>query len=154
MEIHAPPLLLEAYLDAEEHLARLTEAHRPAWGRMTAQHMVEHLAATVQLSNGTRRLPLQTATERVSRYQAFLRSDHPMPRGINATEEPLPALRHASLAQARQALEEEIAAFGQYYLEDPLRTETHPTFGTLTYNEWLRFHDKHFRHHFTQFGLL
>ena len=41
----------------------------------------------------------------------------------------------------------------KYFAEKDIKT-TNPVFGDLNYEEWIRFHSKHFAHHFKQFGLL
>ncbi len=138
-------------------ISRLTPETTPAWGRMTAQHMVEHLAQTIRMSNGKKQfLEVRIPPEQVPVRYAFLWSDQPLPRNIGAApaEQPLPPLRYASLPEATSALEEELSLFEAYFQEHRAATFIHPLFGALTYQDWVRFHQKHFTHHFTQFGLL
>jgi hypothetical protein len=65
----------------------------------------------------------------------------------------LPALRYATLSDARAALGRELARF----LDGPRSGEprhTHPIFGPIGYDEWHRMHYKHIHHHLQQFGLI
>ncbi len=81
-------------------------------------------------------------------------SERPMPRGVGANPAAeLPQLRHESLAKAIEELQEAVKEFEEHHLETP-RIYAHPAFGELSLDQWHVFHDKHFRHHFNQFGLL
>jgi oxepin-CoA hydrolase/3-oxo-5,6-dehydrosuberyl-CoA semialdehyde dehydrogenase len=124
---------------------------------MTAQHMVEHLVQSVRVSNGKKQLQeLRIPEEKVPVRYAFLWSDQPLPRYIGATnpEQPLPDLQYASIPEALAVLEQELVIFEAYFKEHPDQKFLHPSFGKLNYQDWIRFHEKHFTHHFTQFGLL
>jgi len=136
-------------------LARLTPAQVPAWGQLTPQHMLEHLAGALRLSIGRYGLPAPPASPALDRMQAHLLANAPFPPGVrNPTMRPEPApLRLPSLAAAaevRLGLDE----FFAHYTRQPAATAVHPMFGTLGFARWQVFHFKHFSHHFFQFGLL
>jgi hypothetical protein len=123
---------------------------------MNPQQMVEHLSLIMRASNGKLKAPLATPEEKVEKRKQFLFTDdelQPGFRGPGLPEEPMPH-RFKDLDEARQVLLKELDDFDAYYDAHPEIKEVHPVFGPLNRDEWLRFHNKHFRHHFRQFGLL
>lgn len=66
----------------------------------------------------------------------------------------LPPLMHDDLNMAKLALCNELEDFETFYRNTPTATCNNPVFGCLNYEEWKLFHQKHFTHHFKQFGLL
>jgi hypothetical protein len=78
-----------------------------------------------------------------------------MPKNIEvpfATREQL--LRNEELALAIDELLLEWIDFEDFFSEKPDRTQSHPYYGPLNYEQWIRLHSKHFTHHFSQFGLI
>jgi hydroxymethylglutaryl-CoA reductase len=129
---------------------------KPLWGQMSAQHMIEHLSLIVRISNGKMNVPQATPEEKIPSRLAFLRSDMELPREFKApglAQDPLP-LRFASMEAAREKLEAEITDFIQFFDENPNSRPVHPVFGPLDRADWVRFHNKHFTHHYKQFGLI
>ena len=139
-----------------ETLAGLREDARPAWGGMTAQQMVEHLAWIFEISTGDASVECTVPEARRERWKAFLYDAMPMPQEFRnpALTAGLPALRHASLGEARAALALVVGRFLEQARTTPLATRVHPTFGPLAAEEWSRSHFKHVYHHLLQFGLL
>jgi hypothetical protein len=137
-------------------LNRLTPDRQPLWGGMTAQHMVEHLTGALMLSNGDITIEQHTEEKKIPAMRAFLMSDRPMPRNFNspANGDGLPVLKHPDLEKAIAALRVELARFHQYHEKNPGVKPVNPVFGPLSYEEWIQFHQKHFQHHLTQFGLI
>jgi oxepin-CoA hydrolase/3-oxo-5,6-dehydrosuberyl-CoA semialdehyde dehydrogenase len=138
-------------------LQKLQENTQPQWGRMTAQHMIEHLATSVKQSNGKERVVPTHPQERLDRSKAFMLSDRPFPKNVGTDAEnpaPLPALRNASLADAITELLNEVEDYKTHHLTDRGSSYAHSVFGYLNKEEWDYFHDKHFRHHLNQFGLI
>ena len=84
-------------------------------------------------------------------------SDRPLPRNfINpllASDE-LPELEFNSLETAKKKFSEELDEFYVYYEKNPDSISTNAIFGDLNKMEWEQFHQKHFTHHFNQFGLM
>ncbi|MGZ8568299.1 MAG: DUF1569 domain-containing protein [Bacteroidia bacterium] len=145
--IHLKPL--------NEVLKNLKPDAQPQWGRMTPQHMVEHLTNSVNGSNGRVIMNALYPEERLEKAKAFLMSNRPMPRGIsNNPGADLPALRNENLEKAIEELQEAVHEFEEHHLSNQDSRYTHPAFGELNKDEWNVFHDKHFRHHLSQFGLL
>lgn len=130
---------------------------KPLWGMMSFHHMVEHLGLFIRVSTGKIKSGLYTREEKLPTFRSFLKSNQPLPRLAKSPLLPtngLPPLFTYSIADAASELEEEIRNFDRYYLEYPKATEMHPFFGPLDERLWMLFHEKHFQHHFTQFGIV
>ena len=137
-------------------LEQLRADRKPLWGQMSAQHMVEHLTLLLKTSSGRIKMKLMLPDEKLPGYHTFLLSGKPFPKLFRSPAlpaEPIP-LKFASLGEAIEKLKAAVAEFHDYYAYDPAKTEIHPTFGPLNYREWIIFHNKHFTHHFAQFGLV
>jgi hypothetical protein len=63
-------------------------------------------------------------------------------------------LRHEEIELAIDEFLLEWIDFEEHYSTDERKTENHPYYGPLQYEQWCRLHAKHFTHHFEQFGLL
>jgi hypothetical protein len=137
-------------------LAGLREDAQPAWGNMTAQQMVEHLAWVFEVSIGEASVECSVPEARRERWKAFLFDATPMPREFRnpALIAGLPRLRHAGLAEARAALTHVVDLFLEQCRTTPTAAHMHPTFGPLVAEEWSRSHFKHVYHHLLQFGLI
>jgi Protein of unknown function (DUF1569) len=130
----------------------------PAWGLMAPQHMVEHLAFGVRMSNGKQPQPLLIPVEKVEKAQSRLFDPvWQMPMGFKAAfmpeDRPLP-LEKNDYEAAIGALLDEMDDFKQFFEENPHSTPIHPYFGDLNHAGWLVLHHKHFSHHLRQFGLI
>lgn len=139
-----------------EKLASLQADTVPIFGKMTAQHMLEHLSATVLFSNGKLKGKLYIPEEKAESMKQYLvYTDNEFPMGIKAPmlSEELPPLRFADLQTVKERIILELDRFNLYFTENPNAKLIHPTLGELTYEEWKIVHDKHFTHHFKQFGL-
>lgn len=151
-------LSAEKYLieEAPPHLAELTTGHSAAWGKMTPQHMVEHLIITFKMSIGKINIPFVTKEEDWPKNKAYLMKDSPMKKNVPSpvgNNELLP-LRFPDLESAKAKLLTEIDFFLNMMKEQPGFTANHPYGGPMNLEEWLLFHRKHFKHHFIQFGLI
>jgi len=134
----------------------LKSDQNPLWGKMSAQHMLEHLILTVKMGNGKLKLECINSPEKLPTLKNFLMSSKPMPKGfVNPVIGPdnLP-LNYSSLEEAKNKLEEEIVDYYCFFEENPDAKPVNVTFGALTKSEWDQFHKKHFTHHLVQFGLL
>lgn len=140
------------------YLAKLKADDEPAFGRMTPQHMVEHLAFAVSFSNG--KLPQQhhyseEKREKIKTY--LLTPGTEITQGFRSPVLPvdeLVPLQYKSLEEAISVLDKELNALVLFFKENPEATPINPTMGKLVYEEWIIFHNKHFLHHFNQFRLL
>ena len=129
---------------------------KPQWGKMTAQHMVEHLITAVQMSNGKVHFNCFNPPEKLPTLRRFLMSDRPLPRNfVNPVIGPdnLP-LRYPDFEETKKILESEINYYHKFFESNPGAKPTNVTFGELNKAEWDQFHKKHFTHHLTQFNLL
>jgi len=126
------------------------------FGIMSPQHMVEHLIITFKLSQGKISLPEKDPSHRaLHAKQAILYGDMNLPRGIKAPGigDQLLDLRYGSLEEAKDQLQIALENYHNYFVENTGTKHYHPAFGRLNYDEWSAFHEKHFKHHFGQFGI-
>ncbi|MFK7922853.1 MAG: DUF1569 domain-containing protein [Bacteroidia bacterium] len=139
-------------------LAQLKADTKPAWGIMSAQHMVEHLSGAFAMSRGKLNFPLAIPEEKIPRRLAWLRSDKPFGKSVNGVglkEGILIPLRFENLEQAREKTISEIDKYYDFMASlDEGATFLHPAFGELGPVDWEQFHYKHITHHLVQFGLL
>ncbi len=128
----------------------------PRWGRMTPQHMVEHLLWAFEISNGKLAVECFTPEHLLPRVTSFLRTNSPTPREFRnpLLTEGTPTLRCAELMDAKRAFSAELALFLGGVALEPDIVRTHPIFGPLNAEGWHRSHFKHCYHHLLQFGLL
>lgn len=142
--------------ESEQILNSLRIDEEPAWGKMTPQHMVEHLIIIFKMSIGKINIPFVTKEEDWPKTKAYLMKDSPMKKNVPSpvgNNELLP-LRFADLESAKAKLLQERDSFLQFVKEQPDFVANHPYGGPMTAEEWLLFHRKHFKHHFIQFGLI
>ncbi|MBN8576546.1 MAG: hypothetical protein J0L66_06360 [Cytophagales bacterium] len=141
-----------------ENLRQLQADSKPTFGILSAQHMVEHLAFAVRFSNSKEPQQHHYATEKEQKIKAFvIGTDKDMPIGFKSPVLPLeglPALKHTNLICAIDYLQTELSDFDNYFIHHPHSKPINPTMGELNYQEWIRFHNRHFTHHFKQFRLL
>ncbi len=135
-------------------LEELQPGTPPKWGSMNAQQMIEHLDGIVRHSAGDNELAVTSPAELLPKLLRWLETDKPLQKMIENPAFSNTTLLHPDLDTAIQSLHKGLAYFHHVYNTSPGRTSTHPVFGPLDYEGWMRFHQKHFRHHLTQFGLL
>jgi len=141
--------------DFLSRLAALKYDDVALWGKMTPQHMVEHLILAIQMSNEKLKYDCLSPIERLPTLRRFLFSDRPLQKMfINpAIGSDLMKLRYKDIDEAKEKLREEISYYNKYFIENPYSKPTHMIFGELNKEEWDIFHKKHFTHHLSQFGL-
>lgn len=141
----------------KKRLGRLADDTQALFGIMTPQHMVEHLILTVKISYDRIKIPeFELSEKQKIQKTALLDTPLEFPKGMrapgmNAGE--LMPLRNNNLSEAKEQLLNSILAYHAYFASNPAATTVHPRLGRLTYAEWERFHPKHFKHHFEQFGI-
>jgi oxepin-CoA hydrolase/3-oxo-5,6-dehydrosuberyl-CoA semialdehyde dehydrogenase len=138
-------------------LSRLTELSVSKWGIMQPQNMIEHLIKTLQYSNGKKEI-IQKSTEEEAKQAkaAFIYTDVEMPMGLKSSlagETPDP-FEFADLEEAKYQLNQELDHFETFFSNNPGAEFVQPRLGKLNHQEWIILHNKHFTHHFKQFGLL
>lgn len=139
-------------------LNKLTENTQPKWGQMKPQNMVEHLATVLQYTNGKKEIAQKTTEdEGLKIKQSFIYTDAEMSMGLKSPllppEGPV-SFEFLSLDEAKQNLNKELDDFENYHANHPNALFVQPRLGKLNYKEWIIFHNKHFTHHFKQFGLI
>ncbi len=138
-------------------LESLDKSKNPVFGKMTPQHMVEHLSIVVAVSNGKYPQKLISTPEKAELVKTgFIYTDKEMPIGIKAPmlgEEP-EALVFPDLKSAIEVLRNELNKFDGFFQDNYKAKPIHPIFGELTYAEWIIFHNKHFTHHLKQYNLI
>ena len=139
-----------------EKLILLRANTKPLWGKMTPQHMVEHLILAMRMSTGKLKLECFNPPEKLPALKKFLMSSRPLPKlFVNpAIGENLLPLEYSSLEAAKNILNQEIIDYLNHFELNPEAKTVNVTFGELNKEEWDVFHKKHFLHHFSQFGLL
>lgn len=142
----------EVYL---EKLNQLRADQKPLWGKMTPQHMLEHLYKTVQSSINEISLNVYTEERKIPLLKRLFLGDRALPTEfMNPAIGPnLLQLEFENLGSAIKELENVLARYDKFFADNPSSKTIHPIFGYLTKEEWDVFHHKHFKHHLSQFGL-
>lgn len=134
-------------------LSELKRDTQPLWGKMKPQQMVEHLVESVEYTNGKKVTTCDRPPEEAAKSkQVMIYTDAPIPKNVNLG--PLPdQYLFPDLSAAIHQLMIELTVFDHYF-KTPRITSIHSGFGPLNHAEWLTWHNKHFAHHFIQFGLI
>jgi hypothetical protein len=142
-------------VDIINSLQKLKEDQKPIWGKMTPQHMVEHLYKTIQASINEITLKIYSEERRIPVFKKLFFGDRPFPKEfMNPAIGPdLLALEFSDLQSAIEELENIFIRYEKFFNENSDIKTIHPVFGLLTKDEWDTFHQKHFKHHLSQFGL-
>lgn len=138
-------------------LDKLTPATQANWGKMQPQHMVEHMVMVMQHTNGKKQASfINTAEAAKALKDKLVYTDVEIPMGVKSAllGEDVAPLKFEDLKQAKQALNKELDDFESYFKENPDAVFIQPRLGPLDFKEWNIFHNKHFTHHFKQFGLV
>lgn len=130
---------------------------QPKWGRMSFQHMVEHMVLIFKNSNGKLKTDnIITPADKISAFQEFIMSDKAFRENTKSPalpEEPL-ALHYDSVETGINKLETEVKDFFNVYEAMPGLRIRNPVFGDLDYDHALTLLHKHALHHLKQFGLV
>ena len=135
---------------------KVQAASQPLWGKMSAQHMIEHLSGVNYLALGKITAKLEIPEEQVPRSQEWLASDKMFRKNIRMEalpEEPAP-LRFADIEEAKSKAKGTLQRFKAHFDQHPDFEAMHPAFGVLGRSQWEQFLYKHYRHHLAQFGII
>ena len=125
-------------------LDSLNENTVPKWGSLKPQNMVEHLAKTMQFTNGKKEIAQRTTEEEGLKIkQAFIYSDAEMSMGLKSPLLPAEGLvpfEFPSLDEAKQHLNKELDDFETYHANHPDALFVQPRLGKLNYIVWIFFH--------------
>ena len=130
-------------------VGRIQPDAKPAWGAMSRDDMVSHLAQWVRYSLGrTEPLPDQsTWFSRTILRPLFLHRIVPFPKGVRGAD--MSRWPAADTETFHALLEDYLAHVQAGDIEPP----PHPFFGPLGVDGWARIHLLHFEHHLRQFGV-
>ena len=136
-------------------LNTLKADQKPVWGKMTPQHMVEHLYKTMQASINEITFNIFTEEKRIPVLKRLFLRGKDLPKDfMNPAIGPdLMKLEFEDLKSAINELDNIFKRFEKFFNENPNIKTAHPIFGNITKEEWDIFHQKHFKHHLSQFGL-
>jgi oxepin-CoA hydrolase/3-oxo-5,6-dehydrosuberyl-CoA semialdehyde dehydrogenase len=125
------------------------------WGKMSPQHMVEHLYKTVQASINEIEMKIFTEEKRIPVLKKLFLGDRLLPKEfMNPAIGPdLIKLEFENLNTAIAELENVLIRYDKFFEQNVSAKTIHPIFGPLDKSEWDSFHQKHFKHHLSQFGL-
>ena len=125
------------------------------WGKMSPQHMVEHLYKTLQASINEIEMKIFTEERKIPVFKKLFLGNRPFPKEfMNPAIGPdLMKLECENLESAIKKLENVLNRYEQFFKDNPSIKTAHPIFGYLRKEEWNIFHQKHFKHHLSQFGL-
>jgi hypothetical protein len=138
-------------------LKQLYPETKAIFGKMSAQHMIEHLILTLKIASNKIPHPSYFREEKAQAIkQAIIYSPLEMPVGFKAPmlTDDLSPLLHTTLESAITELTEELTYFDNFFKATIGIKTMNPSMGELNYDEWVIFHNKHFTHHFKQFGLV
>ncbi len=129
----------------------------PKWGRMSFQHMVEHMVLALKNANGKLKTEkILTPADKLAASRIFLMSDKEFRENTKSPafpDDPLP-LHFKTVEEGINKLEKEIADFFTVYENNPGLIITNPVFGDLNFEEAQQLLYKHCQHHAKQFGLI
>jgi hypothetical protein len=134
-------------------LLSLSPETKPRWGKMNPQQMVEHLVEQIEYSNGNKTTTCDLSPEvAAAEKHKWIYTDAQIPH--NLVLKPAPEhYRFADMNAAIEQLMKELETFDRYFAE-PDAISIHAGYGAMDHAEWIIWHDKHFTHHFKQFGLI
>ncbi len=130
---------------------------KPLWGKMTAQHMIEHLIHSTIVSTILTHQPAKAPNAFQNKWKTeIIINPEEMPRNLQNPlfQFGLPPYKFERFEDAQKNLIEKIKLFYTLYEKTPSGVNFQSFFGDLNFEELQRYHYKHFRHHFNQFGAL
>jgi hypothetical protein len=137
-------------------VARLNKLHpeRPrAWGRMTPNEMLCHLADSFDVTLGTRPCtPVDTWLGRTVIKYVALHTSMAWPQGTKTTREVQQGLGGTPPIDFERDRARAIGLLERFAAADATYVK-HPFFGPLTKDEWMVWGYRHTDHHLRQFAL-
>ncbi|AFM06042.1 hypothetical protein Fleli_3730 [Bernardetia litoralis DSM 6794] len=137
--------------------SKLLAVTKPHWGKMSAQHMIEHLYTAVVSSTIIKNTPPIPPNSRQEEFKNILiYSVEPMAKNLDnpAFRFGLPEYTNPTIIEAKTKLLSSLERFFEIYQGKDDAYNFNPFLGDLQAQEILIFHYKHFKHHYTQFGLI
>ena len=141
-----------------ECLTKLTVDSKAEWGRLTPQHMIEHLEYTYRILSGEiQDFEINTPEKILEKVHNTLYNYSKMPREYDfplAEKSEITKLKHENLEVAKEKMLEARTAYLNFYKENPEAKTKNIVFGELNRYECYLLERKHLNHHFEQFGLI
>lgn len=139
----------------QQKLVLITEASKAKFGKMTPQHMVEHLTLTVKIAYKIKWPEYEISEKHLTQKEMLLNTAMDFPRGLKApgSNGELMPLKYSGLQEAKEHFLRSIQEYHNFFKARPEVKTLHPRLSWLTYTEWEKFHAKHFMHHLGQFGV-
>jgi len=137
-------------------LEKLPTETKAAWGKMTAQQMIEHFADSIRIASGKiAHSDVLTPSEQLERVRQFLESEKPFRENtMNPLMPEVPApVRNPTKGDAVKELKEELAFFFAVFKKNSLQVTRNPIFGDLNFEQNVQLLYKHALHHLRQFSL-
>jgi hypothetical protein len=139
------------------YLQRLDATTRPQWGKMSVQHMVEHLGGdAVRNANGQLKFDtILTPPDKLAAMREFLMGDKPFKENTNnpLMGGELAQLQYKTVQAAIGALQQELIYFFEAYAKNTEMVIRNPFFGDLNFEQNVQLLYKHSLHHLRQFGV-
>jgi hypothetical protein len=142
---------VEVLAEIRGRLRNVRVDDRPRWGKMTAKRMVRHLICSYEVALGERTVDPKGGFPPVLMKWMALRSGLRWPKNVQTMPELKRAIAEHSDAEftvlIRAAIESmEAVARGTRY------APSHPMFGPMSPEDWMRWGYLHADHHLRQFG--
>lgn len=137
--------------------SKLLAITKPQWGKMTPQHMIEHLYTAVVSSTiikNTPPLPPNSYQEEAKKSLIYSPADMPKNLDNPTFRFGLPDYTNPTLVEAKAKLLSSLERFFEIYEKKEDAYNFNIFLGDLNVEENFVFHYKHFKHHYTQFGLI
>jgi hypothetical protein len=137
-------------------LKQIPSDQQPAWGKLTAQQMVEHFTDSVRIASGkTVVTNIITPEEQLEKMRGFVMSDKPFRENTpNPLMPEVPApVRNVSFNDAINELNKELNFFFSVFEKNNLQVTRNPFFGDFNYEQNVQLLHKHALHHLKQFGI-
>jgi hypothetical protein len=142
---------VEVLSEIRERLRSVRVDDHPLWGKMTAKRMVRHLICSNEVALGERVVdPMEWPLPVVVKWIA-LRSGLRWRKNIQT----VPALKRAIAEHSEaefQVLLPAVIGSMEAVARGPQYAPSHPMFGPMTPEDWMRWGYLHADHHLRQFG--
>jgi hypothetical protein len=142
---------VEVLSEIRERLRSVRVDDHPLWGKMTAKRMVRHLICSNEVALGERTVdPMEWPLPVVVKWIA-LRSGLRWRKNIQTVPELKKAIAEHSEAEFQVLLPAVIGSV-EAVARGPQYAPSHPMFGPMTPEDWMRWGYLHADHHLRQFG--
>lgn len=140
----------EAYEEVRSRLNALTENSERQWGKMTPGQMLRHCQAPLNIILEKEDYGFKPNWLINLLFKKSMYSDKPWRKNL-PTAKPLKQTEPRDFKKEKATLESLLDEFDTQ--RDRKDWQPHPTFGTLTQEQWGKMQYKHLDHHLTQFGV-